>query len=257
MEYLDNVLSGSVRRETMLIVDDSSADERLVRAAVEFGIAVESAESTLRRLLAHETSTDPNHQGLVLATVQCIGTERLKPLYEDVDQLADAASDALVSSTARHVLRCSDPSRRPPEEDEMSELPHIERVMFLQAVDPFSSCSAEQVLRLAAISSQCHLAAGEVLYRAGEPADALYCIIDGGVELESADGAVRRFGPRQSLGVLDTLSGCPRTGTATATAATHALALEAVDLFDLLADNIEIVKSLFRRIRETAASRRS
>ncbi len=47
---------------------------------------------------------------------------------------------------------------------------------------------------------------------------------------------------------MEILSGRLRTGSATAAAETLTLAIEADDFFDLLANNIEIVKALFRHL---------
>jgi len=255
LEYLDNVLSGSVRRETMLIVDESPAEDRLARASELFGIVVEAPQATLERLLFGDPSTDPSALGTVLGTVQCIGAEKLQRLYGHLEELERTSTEPQVCAAVRHVRQMVDPDLKTVEEDKMPELPHIERVMFLQAVDPFSACAAEQVLRLAAIAKLCQFTENEVVYRTGETADTLYCVIDGRVELDTGDVATQRVGPRQSFGVRDILSGSPRTTTAVAVDTTRALAIEAADLFDLLADNIEIVKNLFRRILETTETR--
>ena len=62
-----------------------------------------------------------------------------------------------------------------------SELPRIETVLFLQGVDFFSACTAEQILRISAIVHQRRLAAGEKVYAAGEQAGELYCLVEGAV----------------------------------------------------------------------------
>jgi CRP-like cAMP-binding protein len=48
--------------------------------------------------------------------------------------------------------------------------------------------------------------------------------------------------------VLDILSGRPRLGDATAESDCRVLAVEAEDFFDLLSNNIEIVRALFRTV---------
>jgi CRP-like cAMP-binding protein len=131
----------------------------------------------------------------------------------------------------------------------MSDLSRIEKVVILQSVDVFSQCKAEEVLRIASIAHERPFAEGEVLFSTGEPAEELHSLVRGSVRLETADGGERvSVGPLQTLGVLDILSGRLGTRTATATAAGVALAFGAEDLFDLLSNNIEIVKSLFRHV---------
>ncbi|MDA8016294.1 MAG: cyclic nucleotide-binding domain-containing protein [Thermoanaerobaculia bacterium] len=129
----------------------------------------------------------------------------------------------------------------------MKRLSRIEMVMHLQAVDVFSYCSAEQVVRLAEIGRQRDLSAGEVLYRRGDPPDVMYCIFDGGMELESDDGNRSLTAP-STFGVREILSDRRRSEDARARQRTILLAFDAEDLFDLLSNNIEIVKALFRRL---------
>jgi len=131
----------------------------------------------------------------------------------------------------------------------MSELPRIETVLFLQSVDFFSACTAEQILRISAIVHQRQLATGEQIYSAGEEAGELYCVVEGAVG--TGNGArSRRAGPGETFGVVEILSGRLRSHAAVAEEDSLVLEITAEDFFDLLSHNIEIVKALFRRILE-------
>ncbi len=133
----------------------------------------------------------------------------------------------------------------------MSQLPRIETVLFLQGVDFFSACTAEQILRISAIVRQRRLVAGERLYSPGEEAGELYCLVEGAVTTGDGDGAeTRQVGPGQTFGVVEILSGRLRTRPAAADEDSLVLEIAAEDFFDLLSHNIEIVKALFRRILE-------
>ena len=125
------------------------------------------------------------------------------------------------------------------------QLAHIESIVFLQSVDLFSFCEAEEVLRIAGIAQEKPVAASEVIYRANDLADTIYCVVRGEVEL-TGDGESHCVGPMQTLGVIEILSGRLRRETARASGDVLLLALTADDFFDLLANNIEIVKALFR-----------
>lgn len=130
----------------------------------------------------------------------------------------------------------------------MPELARIESVVFLQSVDFFSFCNAEEILRLASIARERRVAADEQLYKAHEPADRLYCVVKGKVHVTDAAGNQHATGPLQTLALLDILSGRLHTGSAIAAVDTLVLEIEADDFFDLLSNNIEIVKSLFRHL---------
>jgi CRP-like cAMP-binding protein len=135
----------------------------------------------------------------------------------------------------------------------VAELARIETVVVLQAVELFSACTAEQILRISGIAQQRSFDAGEVIYRSSEPADALYCVVRGKVRL-SGDDASAVVGPLQTFGVSEILSGRLRTSDAKGEEETLVLAIGAEDFFDLLANNIEIVKALFRQLLEDGDS---
>ncbi len=132
----------------------------------------------------------------------------------------------------------------------MSELARIETVVFLQSVDIFSYCKAEEVLRIAAIAQERTVAAGERIYSANEPAEGLFCVVRGSVKIEGSNGEAKMVGPLATFGGIDILRSRLRTATATAETDSLLLAIESDDLFDLLSNNIEIVKALFRHLIE-------
>ncbi|MDH3254704.1 MAG: cyclic nucleotide-binding domain-containing protein [Acidobacteriota bacterium] len=130
----------------------------------------------------------------------------------------------------------------------MNELARIETVIFLQRVDLFRACDAEQILRISAIARQQRFNADETIYAVKDPSDSLYCVVRGRIDIVDDAGVHRLVASPGTLGVSGILSGRLRTDTATATEDTLVLALDADDFFDLLANNIEIVRSLFRQL---------
>ena len=117
--------------------------------------------------------------------------------------------------------------------------------------DLFAHCNADQVLRLAAIASEDTLAKGEEVFRKGDSPSALYCVVEGRVRLGGNGDGGTVVGPRGRFGVVDILSGRPRSGNAVAETETRLLTIEAEDFFDLLSNNIDIVKALFRTVVTT------
>lgn len=124
----------------------------------------------------------------------------------------------------------------------------IEKVIALRGVEPFSVCRAEEAIRLAAIAAETSFEAGQVIFRIDDPSDALYCLIEGSVVLTGPEGEERALEAPAAFGLVEILSDRRRGETATVApgGAAHALAIEAEDLFDLLSNNVEIVKSLFQ-----------
>jgi CRP-like cAMP-binding protein len=128
----------------------------------------------------------------------------------------------------------------------VSELASIEKVVLLESVVLFSYCTADELVRIEAIAEERRCDAGELVYSADEPADTLYCVVTGEISIEDSDGTRHSAGPTAPFGVAEILSGRLRHATAKATQESLLLAIDAEDFFDLLSNNIDIVKSLFR-----------
>ena len=132
----------------------------------------------------------------------------------------------------------------------MPELARIETVVVLQSVDFFSACTAEEVLRIAAIARERKVEAGAEIFREGRPATMLYCVVRGEIEIRSRNGSAGIVGPLKTVGLLDVLSGRPHAVSAVARTETLVLAIQADDFFDLLSNNVEVVKSIFRHLMQ-------
>ncbi len=254
LEYLDNTLSGSVRRDVFVVIDDAPPADKLRRAQQFFGISGESPEATLGRLIRIEPKTDPSAIGIVLAAMYSVWSEEIRTLYPLVAETAHSSDDEMVRETAAWVTRQIEGGPRTRGvlarrgDSDMAPMAQIEMMVFLQGVDLFAHCNAEEVLRLAAIASEQFFDKEDVIFRHDDPADCLYCVVEGKVRLQSDSGASAVIGPSGRFGVLDILSGRPRLGDAVAATETRLLVIEAEDFFDLLSNNIEIVRALFRTV---------
>ena len=133
----------------------------------------------------------------------------------------------------------------------MTELARIETVVFLQSVDLFSYCKAEEVLRIAAIAQERSHQDGDKIYGVNDPSDALFCVVRGLVKVDGGNGGSQIFPPLSTFGGIDILRGRLRTDTATANGDCLLLAIDSDDFFDLLSNNIDIVKALLRHLIET------
>ena len=254
LEYLDNTLSGSLRRDLFAVIDDAPPEDKLRRAQATFGIHFESPEETLKRMIQIDPVNDPSAIGIVLAALYNVWDEEIAVLYPMVKSLAEEAEEPMVRETAAWVCHKVEAGPRTRGvlarggESDMGPMAQIEMMVFLQGVDLFAHCNAEQVLRLAAIASEHSYEKGEVIFRREEPADSLYCVVEGRVRLDADEGTGVVVGPSGRFGVLDILSGRTRLGDAAAASDSRVLIIEAEDFFDLLSNNIEIVRALFRSV---------
>ena len=254
LEYLDNTLSGVLRKDLFAVIDDAPPEDKLRRAELIFDIYVQSPEETLKRMIQIDPFEDPSAIGIILAALYNVWDEGIEKLYPQVRALAEEAEDPMVKETAAWVARKVEagPKTRgviaTGGDDDMGEMAQIEMMVFLRGVDLFAHCNAEQVLRLAAIASEHSYEKGEVIFRKSEPADSLYCVVEGRVRLDANGEQGVVIGPSGRFGVLDILSGQTRSGDAVAAGDTRVLVIEAEDFFDLLSNNIEIVRALFRTV---------
>ncbi len=265
LEYLDNTLKGTLRRDVFAVIDDAPAEEKLRLAQQEYDIPREGPEQTLGRIIRTDIAADPSAMGLVVAAMYTVHEGRTRELYPLLTEMASGGHDSMLGETARWVLartqtpaagpRAAAPPAGEPRPGQLSEgkdpmtaLAHIEIVVLLQGVDLLGSCTADQLVQLAAISHECVFQKGDLIYRRGDPSDSLYCVVEGGVEMRGGPDERRLVGPAGRFGVIDILSDRPRVAEAVATADTRAIKIEAEDFFDLLANNIDIVKALFRQL---------
>jgi hypothetical protein len=259
LEYLDNTLSGPLRRDVILVIDDAPATEKIRQAGQLFDIGMEDPEETIERLIRIDANANPGALALILAAMHAVLSESMSKLYSLIEEAKNQSQQPMLRETATWVLqrvRSRLGSDRKDEqtvlasegEDAMPDMARIEMVVLFQGVDLFAQCNAYQLVQLAAITNECRLGAGEVVFQKDDPPDTLYCVVDGKVKIDEGDGRTRIVGPGERFGVMDILSDRLRKSSAEAVVETRALAIEADDLFDLLSVNIDMVKALFRQL---------
>ena len=136
----------------------------------------------------------------------------------------------------------------------MSNLAQIERVLFLQDVELFSYCEAAQIMRIAAIANEREYQAKESVYSIMDPSSAIHCVVRGQVGLASPTQQRGEVPPGSAFGLIDVLSGRQRRLNEVAEVDTLTLTIEADDFFDLLSNNIGIIRSLVRMLAERVST---
>jgi CRP-like cAMP-binding protein len=121
----------------------------------------------------------------------------------------------------------------------------LEKVLLLRQNPLLRRATVSQLLDLAAITREVSLVAGSVLFSETDQ-PAIYHVLRGEVRLEAAHAAaVRIAGPGSTIGVSETLAGVSLGRRATVTVAGQALRLDHEELFDVLADHIDLLQGLF------------
>ena len=110
---------------------------------------------------------------------------------------------------------------------------------FLREVELFSTVRPEWLERLDGLVEEVRLGANEMLFRAGDAADAIYVVRDGQIAMFTDTpgkpvNLVARVGPAEVLGIVDSLGGSRRVTSARAVSETSLLRLDREDLLSLL-----------------------
>jgi CRP-like cAMP-binding protein len=124
----------------------------------------------------------------------------------------------------------------------------IEKVIFLKSVDIFEHATVEHLGRIAGLMEEVHFEAGEIIFKEGEPGDALYLLLNGRVLLEKNGNTVRELKEAEAFGTLEVLDFNPRAVTAKAIDQVRALKLNGQEFYDLLSLDIEMVQAVFRML---------
>jgi hypothetical protein len=117
------------------------------------------------------------------------------------------------------------------------------RIAILEGLGIFASASRPILERLAAACTEVEVPARTAIVREGEPADAIYVIVEGLVEVTARgeDGAaerkLREMGPGTYFGEIGVLERIPRTATVTALVPCRLLRLDGDTFLDALTES--------------------
>lgn len=119
---------------------------------------------------------------------------------------------------------------------------------FLARAPLFAELARPLLESLAQRVREVHVAAGEWLFHAGDPGDAMYVVRTGRLEIvdEEAGEVIREAGRGDALGELALLSGAPRAASVRAARPTDLLAVESADFDAVASTSIELSRSLNR-----------
>lgn len=125
-----------------------------------------------------------------------------------------------------------------------------EKVLLLKAAPIFAGIPKPVLARLAPEAREVWLAAGELLFAAGDPGTQLFVVVTGRLEVE-ADGAVLgQVGEAEVLGEMAAVETGVRTASVRAVEESRLLRIEQAALFNLMADRMEVIPKVIRVIVE-------
>ena len=136
--------------------------------------------------------------------------------------------------------------------------PKNERVEILKSVRIFAETPPSVLAEIAPLMKELFVDTDEVILRKGELGDCLYIIIDGRVRIHDGPHPLAVLGEGEIFGELAVLDPEPRSASATAVAPGRLFRLDQGAFYALMADRIEIVRSILRvlcqRLRDLNAA---
>lgn len=236
VEYLDQTLTGPTKALIMpLVTPELDIDARLQHGQRNFPTLSE----TYRRPWPELLEIPDTLLRICLLTSLGPQSDTIPP---DRITALEREDNPLVRSAAQHALAQAGES--PKESKAMSPLNVVQKLRALQLVDIFSQTDPEGLAHLATLAEEQHFRSEDIIYPEQGPPDAIYFLIDGGVELTlEGKGPVHRVEPYQAFGYLAILDREPRPFSARATEDSRVLRINADDFFDELADHSEIAQS--------------
>ena len=246
VEYLDNLLSGPVRKRVMPILEGGTEEEQAQAANAALKTRPRDIEDTLAQL-AHDD--DP----VVATTAMYLVAQTGRwALSDDLDFVASRATgEPYVRDAARWALSVRD------HRDAANEQPVVAVVDRLQALPLFEVVSVDESFRITTAGHRVSYRAGDILCTQGDRPGEMRFLLEGAVAGRSEDG-----GPEVSVDAPATLvfeevlAGRPLSQTLRAAEPCACLTLDRDAFLTTLSDNIALAKGLFRTLFGASESRR-
>ena len=116
----------------------------------------------------------------------------------------------------------------------------VERLLFLRQSPVFEATSLNALAVMSRSMEERSFAAGETVWRTGDPSGYVMMIVSGSVVAETADGGRFTLGPGTPLGAVESQAGRPRWYDAVAQTRLVALRGDVQKLIDVMEDNFEM-----------------
>ena len=252
VEFMDNLLGGSIRKRLMPIIEEMPIADRVREANRVLRSRPRDLEDTLAQLVHDD---DP----VVAATaMQFIERRQLWSLAPDLEWALEhrPATDPYVLESSSWVLaaqRLSSPRRR---DLWMEPLPAVELARCLRTMPLFDFASIDELFRIAGMGRQVRYQAGRELYHEGARAGEVQFVLEGVVRLSAGDGASRELAGPAALGFQEMLIGSPAQHTVRAIRPSICLVIDGNGFMAALAEDTLLAQGLFRMLLDAPQSRR-
>ncbi|MGB2715842.1 MAG: Npt1/Npt2 family nucleotide transporter [Vicinamibacterales bacterium] len=241
LEYLDNLLTGQVRKQIMPVIEEMPLEEKVRRGNVLLKTRPRDVEETLLQLI------NDDDQVVAAAAIDVVRQQKMWTLGDDIEHVLAHRDvrDWYVFEAASWALA----ERRMPAERRrelwLEPLPAAELAGRLRRLPLFASLSVDELFRITGAGRQVRHEPGSVLLQEGVVPESIHLLLDGAVTATSRDGAPRKLEGTQALGFVEALSGTAMRDTLRTMDMAVTLVLSVEELRTLLSENTDLVVGLF------------
>jgi hypothetical protein len=238
VEYLDNLLGGVVRKRVMPILDDAPLADKARFANLVLKSHPRDLDDTLAQLV-HDDET-----AIAASAIHLVAGQRVWALADDLRFVAThrAAEDAVSAEAAQWALAVHDGGAG------TESLPTVEIVDRLRRSPPFASLAVDELFHAAAAGEEVRPPGERELYRAGQAADGVFCLLAGTLLAADAPDRMRQIDAPAVLHVEETLADTPLGRTITAGEATIGFRIPAPAFLTMVSDSAELAAQLVARL---------
>ncbi len=241
IEYLDNLLTGDVRKRVMILVEDMPQEERIRKGNSLYRTRVRDVEDTVAQLLHDED------ESIAAAAVLMVEARAMWSLADDLEHiLANRdVKDQHVFEAASWALAAH---RMPPDKRNalwQEPLPSVELADRLRKLELFEYTQVNELFRLARLGRQVRHEGGRPLYERGAQPRTVQFLLDGTVRSVTTQG-VNEIAAPAALAFEEVLEGSPMATTVTSAGRVITLVLTNDEFLALLSENVELAEGLFR-----------
>ncbi|HEX6974746.1 MAG TPA: Npt1/Npt2 family nucleotide transporter [Vicinamibacterales bacterium] len=245
-EYLDNILSGPLRKEIMPVIEDLPAEEKVRRGNVIIRTRPRDVEETLLQLI------NDDDQVIAAAAIDVVRRMKVWSLADDLEHVLSHRDvhDWYVFEAVSWALaeQRMTPERR--RELWHEPLPAAEIAERLRRLPLFAAVSVDELYRIAGATRQVGHDAGASLLQEGAVPDTIHILIDGRLVATGRGGEPQMIEVPAAPGFIEALQGHPMRQAIRAAERSVTLAIATEQLRTLLADNTDLVRGLFATLAE-------
>jgi len=244
-EYLDNILTGQLRKRIMPVLEDLPTEERIRRGNVLLKTRPRDMEDTLLHLI------NDDDQVVAAVAIDVVRQHQMWSLADDIEHVLAHRDvhDWYVFEAASWALA----ERRMPADRRrelwLEPLPAAEIASRIRTLPLFASVTVDELFRLTSTSRQVRHQPGTVLVQEGLVPDTIHVLLEGRV-LASGQNTPHAIDAPVTLGFVHALQGVAVRSTIRTIDTAVTLALTVDEFRTLLADNTDLVRGLFATLAE-------